>query len=153
MNEVLEAQQLLAERYHVAADVWSVTSYKALRWEGLEVDRWNMLHPDEATRQSYLSQCVADAPGVFVAASDYTKTLPDSVARWFPKPLTALGTDGFGRSDGRKALRHFFEVDARCIAYATLHALALDGQLSVQTVQQAQHDLDIDAEKINPMMA
>ncbi len=153
MNEVLEAQQLLAERYHVAADVWSVTSYKALHWEGLEVDRWNMLHPDEAPRQSYLSQCVADAPGVFVAASDYTKTLPDSVARWFPKPLTALGTDGFGRSDGRKALRHFFEVDARCIAYATLHALALDGQLSVQTVQQARHDLDIDAEKINPMMA
>ncbi|CAI8029456.1 Pyruvate dehydrogenase E1 component [Geodia barretti] len=153
MNEVLEAQQLLAERYHVAADVWSVTSYKALRREGLEVVRWNMLHPDETPRQSHLSKCVADAPGVFVAASDYTKTLPDSVARWFPRPLTALGTDGFGRSDGRKALRHFFEVDARFIAYATLHALALDGQLSVEALQQAQQDLEIDAEKINPMMA
>ena len=153
MNEVLEAQQLLADRYHVAADVWSVTSYKALRRDALDVDRWNMLHPDEAPRQSHLSGCVADAPGVFVAASDYTKTLPDSVARWFPKPLTSLGTDGFGRSDGRQALRHFFEVDARCIAYATLHALSSDGQISVDKVQQARQDLDIDADKVNPMMA
>ena len=153
MNEVLDAQQLLGQRYNVAADVWSVTSYKALRRDGLDVDRWNRLHPQEAPRESYLSRCVADAPGVFVAASDYTKTLPDSVAPWFPRPLISLGTDGFGRSDGRKALRYFFEVDARSIAYATLYALALDGQLPAQTAQQALLDLEIDPEKINPMMA
>src|SRR4029434_7031235 len=112
MNEVLKAQEMLAER-NVAADVWSVTSYKALRTDGLEVERWNMLHPLDPPRQSYLNQCLADAPGVCVAASDYVKTLPDSVARWFPRTLVSFGTDGFGSSDGRGALRDFFEVDDR----------------------------------------
>jgi pyruvate dehydrogenase E1 component len=153
MSEVLQAQHILAERYHVAADVWSVTSYKALRRDGLEAERWNMLHPTEPPRQSYLSRCVGEAPGVFVAASDYTKTLPDSIARWLPRPLTSLGTDGFGRSDGRKALRYFFEVDARHIVFATLSALARQQGLSAKVIQQAQQDLDIDPEKINPVMA
>jgi pyruvate dehydrogenase E1 component len=152
MNEVLKAQAMLAER-NVAADVWSVTSYKALRTDGLEVDRWNMLHPLEPPRQSYLSQCLADAPGVFVAASDYVKTLPDSVARWFPRPLVSLGTDGFGRSDGRGALRDFFEVDARHITFATLSALVRDDSLPHEIVRQAMRELAIRPDKVNPMRA
>jgi pyruvate dehydrogenase E1 component len=152
MNEVLKAQEMLAE-FNVAADVWSVTSYKALRTDGLEVERWNMLHPFDAPRQSYLSQCLAEAPGVFVAASDYVKTLPDSVARWFPRPLVSLGTDGFGRSDGRGALRDFFEVDARHITFATLSALARDDGLPHEVVRQAMRDLDVRPDKVNPMRA
>jgi pyruvate dehydrogenase E1 component len=153
MNEVLEAQRLLAERYDVAADVWSVTSYKELRRNGLAVERWNMLHAAEPARLPYLTRCLADAPGVFVAASDYMKALPDSVARWFPKLPVSLGTDGFGRSDGRRALRNFFEVDARFITLATLSALAREGQLATQVVQQAMRELAIPPEKIDPMMA
>jgi pyruvate dehydrogenase E1 component len=152
MNEVLQAQEMLAER-NVAADVWSVTSYKALRTDGLEVERWNMLHPLELPRQSYLSQCLADAPGVLVAASDYVKTLPDSVARWFPRTLVSLGTDGFGRSDGRRALRDFFEVDARHITFATLSALARDYGLPHEVVRQAMRDLEIRPDKVSPMRA
>jgi pyruvate dehydrogenase E1 component len=152
MNEVLKAQEMLAER-NVAADVWSVTSYKALRTDGLEVERWNMLHPLDPPRQSYLSQCLADAPGVFVAASDYVKALPDSVARWFPRTLVSLGTDGFGRSDGRRALRDFFEVDARHITFATLGALAREYGLPYEVVRQAMRDLEIRPDKVNPMRA
>jgi len=152
MNEVLKAQDMLAE-YNVAADVWSVTSYKALRNNGLDVERWNMLHPLDPPKQSYISTCLANAPGAFVAVSDYVKTLPDSVARWLPRPLVSLGTDGFGRSDGRRALRDFFEVDARYITFATLGALVRDYGLPPTVVQQAMRDLDICPEKINPMQA
>ena len=153
MNEVLEAQRLLAERYEVAADVWSVTSYKELRRDGLEVERWNMLHPTEPPRVPYVTRCLADAPGVYVAVSDYMKALPDSVARWFPKVPVSLGTDGFGRSDGRRALRNFFEVDARFITLATLSALVREGQLAPSVVHQAIGDLDINPDKIDPMTA
>jgi pyruvate dehydrogenase E1 component len=144
---------LLAERYHVAADVWSVTSYKALQHDGLDTERWNMLHPTEPPRLSFVSQCLAGAEGVFVVASDFTKTLPDSIARWFPKPPVSLGTDGFGRSDGRRALRHFFEVDARHITFATLSALVREGQLAPDVALQALQDLEINPEKINPLRA
>ena len=153
MNEVLQAQEMLAERYNVAADVWSVTSYKALRRDGLEAERWNVLHPLESPRQSYLSQCLAEAPGVFVAASDYVKSLPDSVARWFPRPPVSLGTDGFGRSDGRRALRDFFEVDARHITFATLGTLARDYGLPQEVVRQAMQELEIRPDKANPMQS
>jgi pyruvate dehydrogenase E1 component len=153
MNEVLEAQRLLAERYDVAADVWSVTSYKELRRNGLEVERWNILHPADPPQVPYLTRCLADAPGVYVAASDYMKALPDSVARWFPKTPVSLGTEGFGRSDGRRALRDFFEVDARFITLATLRALAREGQLAASVVQQALRELDVNPDKINPMTA
>lgn len=151
MSEVLQAQQILAERYNVAADVWSVTSYKSLRHDALEVTRWNMLHPTAPSRQNYLQECLSGAPGVFVAASDYVKELPDSLAKWFPRPLTTLGTDGFGRSDGRRALRYFFEVDARHIVFATLGALAQQEGLPQQVIQQAQKDLGIDPNKPDPM--
>jgi len=124
-----------------------------LRRDGLDVERWNMLHPNEKPRLPYINQCLADAPGVFVAASDYMKALPDSIARWLPGPLTSLGTDGFGRSDGRKALRHFFEVDWRHVTLAALASLARQGDLKAEVVLAAMEEWEIDPEKANPMMS
>jgi pyruvate dehydrogenase E1 component len=149
MNEVLGAQKLL-EKYNVAADVWSVTSYQELYREGHASDRWNMLHPDEQPRVPYVAQCLKDAPGVIVAASDYLKLLPDSIDRWMPRRVRSLGTDGFGRSDDRAGLREFFEVDARFVALATLSELADDGQIDRKVVAQAIKDFGVDAEKANP---
>jgi pyruvate dehydrogenase E1 component len=151
LNEALKAQGILEERYDVAADVWSVTSYKELRRDGLEVERWNMLHPTQKPRVAYVSQCLAEAPGVLVAASDYVKALPDSISRWCPRPLLSLGTDGFGRSDGRQALRNFFEVDARYITLAALTALAREGEIASDNVDEAMHDLEIDPAKPDPV--
>jgi pyruvate dehydrogenase E1 component len=153
LNEVLKAQEILAEDYDVAADVWSVTSYKELHRDGMEAERWNLLHPEEPPRVPYVSKCVADATGVFVAASDYVRALPDSISRWFPRFLHSLGTDGFGRSDGRVALRDFFEVDARFITLATLAALLREKQLDSKVVRKAIDDLNIDPEKANPIIA
>jgi pyruvate dehydrogenase E1 component len=153
LNESLKAQVLLEEKFGVGADVWSVTSYKELYRDGNDADRWNLLHPTGERRVPYIASCLADAPGVLVAASDYVKALPDSVARWCPRPLATLGTDGFGRSDGRAALRSFFEVDSRFIALATLSALAREGALETKVVEQAMHDLEIDPEKANPAVS
>ena len=150
LNMALQAQELLAEKYDVAADVWSVTSFKELHKDGLETDRWNRMHPQEQPRESYLSQCLKDETGVFVVASDYVKALPESTARWFPRPPVCLGTDGFGRSEGREALRDFFEVDPRFIALSALSALAAEGTIDAGVVSQAMADLDIDPEKPNP---
>jgi pyruvate dehydrogenase E1 component len=101
----------------------------------------------------YVTQKLADAPGVFVAASDYLKVLPDTLNRWLPRPIVALGTDGFGRSEARADLRNHFEVDARFVVAATLSALASDGQLDAKAVQKAIKDLGIDPEKKNPATA
>ena len=128
-----------------------MTSYKELRRDGLDVDRWNMLNPTEKPRVPYVSQCLEEAPGVFVAASDYVKALPDSISRWFPRPLLPLGTDGFGRSESRRALRDFFEVDARYVTLATLTALAREGEIAFDDVDEAMHDLEIDPAKANPV--
>ena len=153
LNEVLKAQEMLAARYGVAADVWSVTSYTELRREALDADRWNMLHPDQLPRISYVATCLAEAPAVVVAATDYIKTLPDLIAKWVPGRLVALGTDGFGRSDTREALRNFFEVDARFVTLATLHALAQEGRIDAELVSEAIEDLNIDTEKPNPRLS
>ncbi|HEV2176142.1 MAG TPA: pyruvate dehydrogenase (acetyl-transferring), homodimeric type [Terriglobia bacterium] len=153
LNQALAAQQILEEKYGVAADVWSVTSYKQLYRDGHDTERWNMLHPGEPPRQPYVSSCLADAPGVLVAASDYVKALPDSIARWAPRPLVSLGADGFGRSDGRRALRDFFEVDARFITLAALAALARDKQIEPDVVAQAMKEMEIDPEKANPVIS
>ncbi|MBI5091307.1 MAG: pyruvate dehydrogenase (acetyl-transferring), homodimeric type [Candidatus Hydrogenedentes bacterium] len=150
LNEVLQAQEILAEKYSVAADVWSVTSYKQLRTEGLEVERWNLLHPTETQRKPYVTQCMENEEGVFVAASDYVKLLPDSIGGWFPRPLHALGTYGFGRSEGRASLRDFFEVDARFVVLTTLHALLDERKIKPEVVRKAMKDLDIDPNKPNP---
>jgi pyruvate dehydrogenase E1 component len=149
LPEVLKAQTLL-ERYGVAADVWSVTSYGELYRDGHACDRWNLLHPGEPPRVPHITQCLAGTQGAIVAASDYVKALPDSVDRWVPRPMAVLGTDGFGRSEGRTALRDFFEVDARFVTLSALTALAREGTLDMKVVQKAITDLGIDTEKKNP---
>ena len=153
LPHVVEAQKILAEKYGVAADVWSVTSYKELYKDGINAERWNMLHPAEKPRVPYIAQCLANAEGPVIAASDYMKTLPCSVAKWLPRGLHALGTDGFGRSDSRAALRDHFEVDARFVALAALSELARDGKIKTDVVQKAIKDLDIKTEKANPLFA
>jgi pyruvate dehydrogenase E1 component len=150
LNEVLKAQKML-EEYGVAADVWSVTSYKELRRDALECERWNMLHPGEKAKVPYVTQCLKDEEGVFVASSDYMKSLPDSISKWVPGELVSLGTDGYGRSDGRDALRNFFEVDARWVTLATLHALAQDKKVKPGVVKKAMQDLGINPDKPNPL--
>ena len=153
LNEVLKAQKVLGEKYGVAADVWSVTSYKELYRDGLEKERWNMLHPSEIKRVPYITECVKDAPGVFVAASDYVMALPDSISQWLPRPLVSLGTDGFGRSAGRKALRDFFEVDWRYITLAVLASLTWQKGLDPAIVEKAILDMDINPSKVNPLIS
>jgi pyruvate dehydrogenase E1 component len=153
LNEALKAQQILETKYNVGADVWSVTSYNNLYRDGHACDRWNRLHPAEKPRVPYVTQVTKDAPGVFVAASDYLKVLPDAIDRWLPRKLHSLGTDGFGRSETRAALRDFFEVDARFIVLATLHALMQEKQVDAKVVAQAIKDLGIDSEKADPAVS
>jgi len=123
LREVLAAAELLREDWGVAADVWSVTSYTELRRDGMEVERWNRLHPTEEPRLSYVERMLADRNGPVVAASDYIRALPDGIRPWVNRPYTVLGTDGFGRSDYRRALRRFFEVDREHVTVAALNAI------------------------------
>ena len=153
LNEVLKAQEILEKDYSVAADVWSVTSYKELRRDALEVERWNMLNPNNKQKTPYVSQILKDEAGVFVAASDYVKALPDSIAKWIPGQLTSLGTDGFGRSESREALRDFFEVDHRHIVFATLGALVKDGKIKNEVLEKAKKQLKIKSDKPNPIVS
>jgi pyruvate dehydrogenase E1 component len=152
LPEVIKAAELL-ETFGVAADVWSVTSYGELYRDGNACDRWNMLHPAEKPRVPYVTECLGKADGVIVAASDYVKALPNSIDRWLARPIVALGTDGFGRSEGRKALRDFFEVDARFVAVGALAALAREKQIDAKLVEKAIKDLGIDPEKKNPAVS
>ena len=153
LNQVLQAQEILEKDYKVAADVWSVTSYKELRREALEVERWNMLNPDKKQKTSYITQTLSKEDGVFVAASDYVKALPDSISKWFPGTLHSLGTDGYGRSGARKALRDFFEVDYKHIVYTTLGALLKEGKIKETVLEKAKKDLEIKPDKLNPMIS
>ena len=153
LNKALEAKHILETNYKVATDVWSITSFKELHKDGLAVDRWNRLHPDEAPRKCYIEETLGGEKGVFVMASDYVKALPESVARWFPRPPVSLGTDGFGRSEGRAALRDFFEVDERFIALGALTALFQDGEIDGEVVVKAMADLNIDRDKDDPAVS
>jgi pyruvate dehydrogenase E1 component len=153
MYEVLKAQTILKEKYGVAADVWSVTSYKELYRNANDCERWNMLHPGESPKVPYVTETLKDAPGPFIAASDYMKVLPESLAKWVPGQLVSLGTDGFGRSENRAALRDFFEVDAKHIVLATLSALAREKKVGLDVVKRAIRELEIDAEKQNPAVS
>jgi pyruvate dehydrogenase E1 component len=139
--QALEAQRILAERYDVAADVWSATSYRALREDALEVEAWNMAHPLEKPRVPYLQKVLANAEGPIIAVSDYMKAWPDSIARWVRQPFLPLGTDGFGMSDTREQLRRHFKVDAASIAYAALYKLAEMGKLGFDEVARAKAEL------------
>jgi pyruvate dehydrogenase E1 component len=130
-----------------------VTSYTELYRDGNAAERWNMLHPSEKPRLPYVAQCLKDAPGVFVAASDYVKAMPDSIDRWLPRPLTTLGTDGYGRSESRAALRDFFEVDYRYVIVATLGALARDGKIDASVVDEAIKAHNLNPEKANPAIS
>lgn len=151
LNEAVRAQEILEQKYGVAADVWSVTSYKCLYNDGIETERWNRLHPSEEPHVPYVTQCLADAPGVLVAASDYLKTLPNMISKWMPRHLASLGTDGFGRSEGRSSLRDFFEVDSRFITLAALHELHAEGKIDRSVVEKAITDLGINPSKTNPV--
>ena len=146
LNEVLRAQQILAEKYNVAADVWSVTSYNELRRDCLESERWNRLHPAEKERTPFVVVALGDAPGPIIAASDYMKSLPDSLAPWLGARLVTLGTDGFGRSDNREHLRRHFEVDAESIVAATLSKLAREGVIKPEVAEKAFEDLGLEIE-------
>jgi pyruvate dehydrogenase E1 component len=153
LREALKAQEILEEKYGVSADVWSVTSYKALYTDGIDTERWNLLHSGEKPRVPYVTECLADSDGVLVAASDYLKALPNLISRWTPRRLASLGTDGFGRSESRAALRDFFEVDARFIALATLYELFREGKIGSEIVQKAVKELEINLDKPNPLFS
>ncbi len=150
--QALRAQQMLQDKYDVAADVWSVTSYQLLRNDALEAERWTRLHPDQRPRRPFVAEQLGER-GPIVAASDYLKAVPDQIARWVGQPFLPLGTDGFGRSDTREALRRHFEVDAEHIAVAALHTLAQCEQFSAADVARAIKDLGIDPERIDPRYA
>jgi pyruvate dehydrogenase E1 component len=149
LNEVIKAQGIL-EKYGVAADVWSVTSYNELYRDAHRVERWNLLHPDKPAQVPYVTSCLGAAPGIVVAASDYLKSQPDMIARFIGKPMVTLGTDGFGRSEDRASLRNFFEVDAKHIAAATLSALLREKQVDAKLVAKAFKELEINSEKADP---
>jgi pyruvate dehydrogenase E1 component len=153
LNEVVKAQQILEEQYDVAADVWSVTSYSQLYRDGHAAERWNRLHPGQPPHVPWVTECLGGTEGVIVAASDYVKLLADGIDRWTPRRVAALGTDGFGRSEGRASLRDFFEVDARFIVQATLGELGREGAIEPAVVQKAMKDLGINPEKPNPAIS
>ena len=151
LREVLAAAKLLRDEFGVPSDVWSVTSFNELRRDALAAERWNQLHPEAQRRTSYLERCLGKRKGPYVAATDYMKIVPDQIQRWMPGQYVTLGTDGYGRSDGRAALRQFFEVDRRYITITALKALADDGVLDQQTVAKAIEKFGIDPKKPDPV--
>jgi len=153
LNSALAAQKLLAEKYQVASDVWSVTSYTQLRREAGDCARWNMLHPTAPPRKSYLETILDGVEGPFIAASDYVRALPEQLTQFIPGDYFVLGTDGMGRSETRQALRRHFEVDAESITIATLSRLSKTGQFTPADVAKAITDLGFDPDKPNPYFA
>jgi pyruvate dehydrogenase E1 component len=153
LNEALRAQTILAERYQVAADVWSVTSYNELRRDGLAVERWNRLHPSEPAKSPHIVKVLAGSNGPIVAATDYIKAVPDQLAPWLCGRLNSLGTDGFGRSENREHLRRFFEISAEAIAQTALSALAREGVVDPRRAEVAIAELGFHPEQKDPARA
>ena len=151
LQQVIAAAELLAERFGIAAEVWSAPSFQLLRRDALEVERWNRLHPDRKAKVPYVSQSLPDDGRPIVATTDWLKAVPDMVARWLPPSYVSLGTDGFGRSDNRDALRAFFEIDPPHVAVAALLELARCGSMPAAKVSKAIRDLGIDPEKASPL--
>ena len=151
LREMLAAGDLLEQQYGVPADIFSVTSFSELRKNALEIERWNLLHPADPRRQTYIEQALTDREGPFIAATDYIKTVPDQIRQWVPGHYAVLGTDGFGRSDSRAELRRFFEVDRHYVVVAALKALADENKIDLQTVVRAMTSFGIDPEKPNPL--
>jgi len=150
LREVLAAADLLQQHWNVAADVWSVSGFTELRREGIDVDRWNRLHPDAQPRQTHVERCLAPTTGPVIAATDYMRTVGDLIRNWVPHRYTVLGTDGFGRSDTRAALRDFFEVDRHHVTVAALQALADEGRVDRTLLKQAIVKYGVDASRRNP---
>ncbi|HOF61362.1 MAG TPA: pyruvate dehydrogenase (acetyl-transferring), homodimeric type [Candidatus Latescibacteria bacterium] len=153
LNEALKAQHLLEDVYNVPTDVWSITSYKELYRDGLAAERWNVLHPFDPPKEPYVASALKQESGAFVMASDYVKALPASIDRWFPTPPVCLGTDGFGRSDGRRALRRFFEVNAEHITLSALTELTRQGKFAPDDLKKAMRDLLVNPDKPNPAIS
>lgn len=153
VREALRAQDILAEKFEIGSDVWSITSFSELRHDALDTERHNRLHPDAEPRQSFLDQALAESAGPFIAATDYVRLVSEQIARFLPGKLISLGTDGFGRSDTREALRRHFEIDAEHITIAALHALSEDGSLSREKLQEAIDALSIEKDRPNPATA
>ena len=151
LREVLAAAELLGNDFGVAADTWSVTSFNELRRDCLDVDRWNMLHPEQPAKKSYVNQCLERNGGPVIAATDYMKLYADQIRRHVPEPYVVLGTDGYGRSDTRVKLRKFFEVDRHYVVVAALKALADEGKIPATKVTEAMMKYHIDPEKPNPV--
>ena len=149
----IKAQEILGEKYGIGSDVWSVTSYTQLRRDCHAVERWNLLHPDQAPKQSYLDQVLKGVEGPFIATSDNVKAVSEQLSPWIPGGLYCLGTDGFGRSETRQALRRHFEVDAECTTIAALYRLAKLGKFPIGEVAKAVKDLDVNPDKIDPLIA
>jgi pyruvate dehydrogenase E1 component len=154
LRQTLLAQETLARDYGVASDLYSVTSYKELRREALEVERWNLLHPTEKPRQAYVQKLLHGKQGPFIAASDYMHLVSEQIAKWVPdRRLVTLGTDGFGRSDTRENLRRHFEIDAAHITFAALSELHRRGEVDRAVIEKARQALGIDPDKKNPVSA
>jgi pyruvate dehydrogenase E1 component len=151
LREVIAAAEMLEKDWQVPADVWSVTSFSELRRDGIDCDRWNLLHPDQVPRKCYLDRTFATVSGPFIAATDYMRIVADQIRQWVPGRYAVLGTDGYGRSDSRAALREFFEVDSRYIVVAALKALADEGSIDPKTVAEAITKLGIDPSRPNPV--
>ena len=149
----MRARDLLASDWEVSAEAWSATSYKSLREEALEVERWNRLHPIETARVPYVTAMLEEATGPIVAVSDFMKAVPDQIARFVEVPFSSLGTDGFGRSDTREALRRHFEIDAEHIVVAVLAELAAMGSAKPEEVAEAIERYGLDPEAIDPRLA
>jgi pyruvate dehydrogenase E1 component len=150
LNEVLAAADLLESDFGVAADVWSVTSFTELRRDGIAVERWNMLHPTDEPRRAYVTEQLSSREGPVVASTDYLRAFPDQIRQWVPRGYRVLGTDGFGRSDSRRALRRFFEVDRHYVALAALKELADSGAIDAERVREAIERYQIDADAPMP---
>jgi pyruvate dehydrogenase E1 component len=153
LREVLAAADMLEHDFGIAANVWSVTSYTELRRDGMDVERWNRLHPTSEQRTSYAEQCMSATQGPIIAASDYVRAVPDLIRTWMPRRFVALGTDGFGRSDTREALRRFFEVDRQAIVVCALKALADEERIAPSRVEEALAKYEIAADTPNPWSA
>ncbi|HEV7525273.1 MAG TPA: pyruvate dehydrogenase (acetyl-transferring), homodimeric type, partial [Acidimicrobiia bacterium] len=151
--EALQAQKDLAEHYDVGADVWSVPGWKQLRDDALECDRWNRLHPSQPPRTPYVTELLAESSGPIVAVSDWVRAVPDSIARFVPQPYVVLGTDGYGFSDVRAALRRHFEIDAAHVVVGVLDGLAQTGDVKAETVAEAIERYGIAAEAPDPRTA
>ncbi|MEE8367003.1 MAG: pyruvate dehydrogenase (acetyl-transferring), homodimeric type, partial [Thermoanaerobaculia bacterium] len=150
LREVIGGAELLAADFGISADIWSVPSFNELRRDGLEVERWNRLHPQETPKVSYVEECLGGVSGPVVAATDYVRAFAEHIRPFVPARYVTLGCDGFGRSDTRTALRRFFEVDRHHVVVAALQALASDGAVSSKVVNSAIEKYAIDPEAPTP---